>query len=54
MRVIMFGCYNLETKNIIDALTCGAEAFGVQATPREYLTSRNLLLFDIYFNCAYT
>jgi hypothetical protein len=42
VRVIMFGCYNGETKNVIDALACGAEAFGVQATPREYLTSRNL------------
>jgi hypothetical protein len=42
VRVIMFGCYNVVTKNIIDALACGAEPFGVQATPREYLTSRNL------------
>jgi hypothetical protein len=42
VRVIMFGCYNVETKNVIDALACGTEAFGVQATPREYLTSRNL------------
>jgi hypothetical protein len=38
----MFGCYNVETKNIIDALACGTVAFGVQASPREYLTSRNL------------
>jgi hypothetical protein len=38
----MFGCYNVETKNVIDALTCGAVAFGVQASPMEYLTSRNL------------
>jgi hypothetical protein len=42
IRVIMFGCYNVETKNIIDALDCGAAAFGVHASPREYLTSRNL------------
>jgi hypothetical protein len=41
-HVIMIGCYNVETKNVIDALDCGAEAFGVQATPREDLTSRNL------------
>jgi hypothetical protein len=47
VSVIMFGCYNVETKNVIDALACGAEAFGVQATPREYLTSRNL--FDNEF-----
>jgi hypothetical protein len=38
MRVIMFGCYNVVTKKVIDALACGAEPFGVQATPREYLT----------------
>jgi hypothetical protein len=38
----MFGCYNVATKNVIDALACGAEAFGAQPTPREYLTSRNL------------
>jgi hypothetical protein len=24
VRVIMFGCYNVETKNVIDALACGA------------------------------
>jgi hypothetical protein len=42
-QVIMFGCYNVETKNVIDALACGAVAFGVQASPSEYLTSRNLL-----------
>jgi hypothetical protein len=42
MRVIMFGCYNVETNNVIDALACGAVALGVQASPREYLTSRNL------------
>jgi hypothetical protein len=42
VRVIIFGCYNVVTKNVIDALACGAEPFGVQATPREYLTSRNL------------
>jgi hypothetical protein len=42
VRVITCGCKNVETKNVIDALACGAEAFGVQATPREYLTSRNL------------
>jgi hypothetical protein len=46
-RVIMFGCYNVETKNVIDALACGGLAFGVQASPREYLTSRNL--FDNEF-----
>jgi hypothetical protein len=40
--VIMFGCYNVETKNVIDALACGAVAFGVKASPREYLTSCNL------------
>jgi hypothetical protein len=38
----MFGCYNVETKNVIDALDCGAVDFGVHASPREYLTSRNL------------
>jgi hypothetical protein len=38
----MFGCYNADTKNVIDALDCGAVAFGVQASPREYLTSHNL------------
>jgi hypothetical protein len=32
----------METKNVIDALACGAVAFGVQASPREYLTSLNL------------
>jgi hypothetical protein len=42
VRVIMFGCYNVETKNIIDALACGAVAFNVQASPMDYLTSRNL------------
>jgi hypothetical protein len=42
VRVIMFGCFNVITKNVIDALYCGAEPFGVHATPREYLTSRNL------------
>jgi hypothetical protein len=42
VRVIMFGCYNVETKNVIDALACGTVAFGVQASPREYLTSRHL------------
>jgi hypothetical protein len=42
VRVIMFGCYNVVTKKVIGALACGAEPFGVQATPREYLTSRNL------------
>jgi hypothetical protein len=43
----MFGCYNVETKNVIDALACGALALGVQESPREYLTSRNL--FDNEF-----
>jgi hypothetical protein len=38
----MCGCYNVETKNVIDDLACGAVAFGVQASPRDYLTSRNL------------
>jgi hypothetical protein len=38
----MFGCYNVETNNVIHALACGAVAFGVNAPPREYLTSRNL------------
>jgi hypothetical protein len=47
VRVIMFGCYNVETKNVIYALACGAVAFGVQSSPREYLTSRNL--FDNEF-----
>jgi hypothetical protein len=42
VRVIMFGCYNAVAMNVIDTLACGAETFGVQATPREYLTSRNL------------
>jgi hypothetical protein len=42
VRVIMCGCYNVETKNVIDALACGAVAFGLQASPMEYLTSRNL------------
>jgi hypothetical protein len=39
----MFECYNLKTMNVTDALACGAVALGVQASPREYLTSRNLL-----------
>jgi hypothetical protein len=43
-RVIMSGCYNVETKNVIDDLACGGVAFGVQSAPREYLTSR--ILFD--------
>jgi hypothetical protein len=47
VRVIMFGCYNLETKNVIDALACGTVSFGVQASPMEYLTSRKL--FDNSF-----
>jgi hypothetical protein len=34
----------VETKNVIEALACFAEALGVQATPREYLAS--LSLFD--------
>jgi hypothetical protein len=38
----MFGCYNVENKNVIDTLYCGAVAVGVQASPREYLTSLNL------------
>jgi hypothetical protein len=38
----MFGCCNVETKNVIDALDCGGVAFGVEIAPREYLTSRNL------------
>jgi hypothetical protein len=38
----MFGCYNVATKNVFDALACDAVAFGVQASPMEYLTSRNL------------
>jgi hypothetical protein len=42
VRVIMFGCYNVETKNAIDAFACGAVAFGVQASPRECLTLFNL------------
>jgi hypothetical protein len=42
VRVILFGCYNVDTKNVIDALACGAVAFCVQASPREYLTLCNL------------
>jgi hypothetical protein len=42
VRVITFGCYNMETKNVIDDLACGAVAFGVKSSPREYLTSRSL------------
>jgi hypothetical protein len=42
VRVIICGCYNVETKNVIYALACGAVAFGVQASPSDYLTSRNL------------
>jgi hypothetical protein len=42
VQVIMFGSYNVDTKNVIDDLACGAVAFGVQASPREYLTSRNI------------
>jgi hypothetical protein len=42
VRVIMFGCYNMDTKNVIDDLACGAVAFGLQESPREYLTSGNL------------
>jgi hypothetical protein len=38
----MFGCYNVETKNIIDALACDGVTFGIQASPREYLTARNI------------
>jgi hypothetical protein len=41
-RVIMCGRYNVDTNNVIDLLACGAVAFGVQSSPREYLTSRNL------------
>jgi hypothetical protein len=40
LRVIMFGCYNVETKNIIDDLACYGVTFGVQAAPTEYLASR--------------
>jgi hypothetical protein len=43
----MFGCYNVETKNVIDDFACGAVAFGVQSSPREYLTSRNLFDNDL-------
>jgi hypothetical protein len=42
VRVIMFWCYNVETKTVIDALACVAVAFGVHASPRAYLTSQNL------------
>jgi hypothetical protein len=42
VRVIMFGCYNVETKTVIDALACGGVAFGVQESPREYLTPCNI------------
>jgi hypothetical protein len=46
-RVMMFGSYNVETKNIKDALDCGGVAFGVQAAPSEYLTSRNLFGYEL-------
>jgi hypothetical protein len=32
----------VDTKNVIDDLACGGLTFGVQAAPREYITSRNL------------
>jgi hypothetical protein len=42
VRVVMFGCYNVDTKTVIDALACGGVAFVVHSAPMEYLTSRNL------------
>jgi hypothetical protein len=42
LRVIMFGCYNVETKNIIDALACDGVTFGIQSASREYLAARNI------------
>jgi hypothetical protein len=47
VRLFMFGCYNVETKNVIDALVCGALAFGVQSSPRDYLTSRYLFVNEL-------
>jgi hypothetical protein len=38
----MFGCYNVETNNVTDALACDGVTLGVQSAHREYLTSRNL------------
>jgi hypothetical protein len=38
----MFGCYNVETKNILDALACDSVAFGIKSGPMDYLTARNL------------
>jgi hypothetical protein len=37
----MFGCYNVDTNNAIDALDCSTVAFSLQSSPREYLTARN-------------
>jgi hypothetical protein len=42
IRVIMCGFYSVETNNVSDDLDCVAVALGVQASPREYLTSSNL------------
>jgi hypothetical protein len=46
-QLIMFGCYKVDTKNVIDALACGAVAFGVHALTREYLTSRYLFYTEL-------
>jgi hypothetical protein len=42
LRVSMFGCYNIETKNDIDTLASDGVTFGIQARSREYITARNL------------
>jgi hypothetical protein len=40
--VFIFVCYNVETKNVFDALACDDVAFGIQVSPTEYITARNL------------
>ena len=42
LRVIMFGCYNGSTKNVMDSLAYQNVAVAVQANGREYLPARNL------------
>jgi hypothetical protein len=42
LRVIMFGCYNVATKNIIDTLASEGVTVGIQARSSEYLTAHNL------------
>jgi hypothetical protein len=42
LRVIVFGFYNVETKNVIDDLACDGVTFGILEAIREYLTVRSL------------